>query len=60
MVLPRVAALHGLKVTHLGALKETGPTRNHGVQAEVSNLFITHPPVHNTNVYWHSLFFVLM
>lgn len=39
MILPRVEALHGLKgSTHLGALKETGPTRDHGVGAEVLSL----------------------
>ena len=44
MILPRVVARHGLKGTHLGALKETGSTRDQGVRAEVSNLFITYPP----------------
>lgn len=42
MILPQAEALLGLKgSTHLGALKETGPTRDHGVGAEVSNLNVT-------------------
>uniref|UniRef100_A0A9I9CWG9 J domain-containing protein n=1 Tax=Cucumis melo TaxID=3656 RepID=A0A9I9CWG9_CUCME len=44
MILPRVVALHGLKGTHLGALKETGSTRDQGVRAEVSFEFTEDDP----------------